>query len=44
MSNNQNITGKNFRSDFSPLQIVDVCGHIHILFVVVFVVVLTLLP
>lgn len=43
MSNNQNISGKNFRSDFSPLQIVVVCGHIHILFVVV-VVVLPLLP
>ena len=37
MSNNQNISGKNFISDFSPLQIVVVCGHIHILFVGVFV-------
>ena len=39
MSNNQNISGKNFRSHFSPLQLVVVCGHIHNVFVVVVVVV-----
>jgi hypothetical protein len=39
MSNDQNIPGKNFRSVYSPLHIVVVWGHIHIL-----VVVLLMLP